>query len=187
VLVWERESLTVEEVDAEGRIVAVIIFDVEDRAAASDELVERHARSTFPPALADRIVEMIRARRSRDLTRFRASLSDGFYFDDHRRTGFGRVEGADAYTAAVAAFFELSPDLTIGEPLYYLAVERYGALYVGHTFGTLAEGGEFETVYVAIVLYGNDRPLGAELFELEDLERARARFAELSAERGRTQ
>jgi hypothetical protein len=34
--------------------------------------------------------------------------------NDHRRTGLGRLTGADAYTAALAALFELSPDVTVG-------------------------------------------------------------------------
>ena len=175
----EVELLVVDEVDGEERYVRSVIFDPDDRAAASDELAERYARSTFPPALADGVVENIRARRNRDLTRIRASLPDDFYFDDQRRTGLGRIEGADAYLASVAAFFELSPDVVGGEPLYYLVEASYGALYVGHTFGTLTEGGEFESVFVVIVLYGSERLAGAELFELEDLDRARARFAEL--------
>ncbi len=179
VLLWERDSLIVLEVDAEGRSVAVIIFDVEDRAAASDELAERHARMTFPPAAADRAVEVIRARRSRDLARIRAALPADFYLNDQRRTGLGRIAGAEAYTAALAALFEESPDVTVGAPLHYLARETYGALCVSRTFGTLNDGGEFESVFIAVLLYGNDGPVHFETFELEDLERARARFAEL--------
>jgi len=179
VLLWERESLAVQEVDAEGRTVAVIIFDVEDRAAASDELLERSSRLDFPPALADRLVEMTRARRARDIPRLRATFPDDFYFDDRRRTGFGRLEGPDAYMAAVAALYEQSPDVTVGEPLYTLAEESYGSLAVGHTFGTLNDGGDFESVYVQMALYGANGFRGAELFELEDIDRARARFAEL--------
>lgn len=179
VLLWERESLIVLEVDAEGRTVAVIIFDVEDRAAASDELAERHARVTFPPPAADRAVEVIRARRSRDLVRIRAALPAEFHLDDHRRTGLGRIAGAEAYTAALAALFELSPDVTVGHPLHYLAEETYGALSVVHTFGALNDGGAFESVFLVVVRYGNDGPFHFETFELEDIARARARFAEL--------
>jgi ketosteroid isomerase-like protein len=179
VLLWERESLTVAEVDAEGRIVAVIIFDVEDRAAASDELAERHARMTFPPAATDRAVEMIRARRSRDLARIRAALPTEFHLDDHRRTGLGRIAGAEAYTAALAALFEQSPDVTVGVPLHYLAAETYGALCVTHTFGTLNDGGAFESVFLTLALYGDEGTVVVEAFELEDLDRARARFEEL--------
>jgi hypothetical protein len=46
-------------------------------------------------------------------------------------------------------------------------------------FGTLAEGGEFESIFVRLNWYRDGRPVGTELFELEDLERARARFEAL--------
>lgn len=70
-------------------------------------------------------------------------------------------------------------DVTVGERLYYLAEENYGVLAVGHTFGTLNDGGAFESVFVQIGLYGANGLRSAELFELEDLDRARARFEEL--------
>ena len=159
----EVELLVVDEVDGEGQHVRTVIFDSDDRAAASDELAERYAHITFPPALADRLVEALRARRARDLTRIRASLPDDFCWDDHRRTGLGRIEGADAYVASLAALFEQSPDIVVGEPLHYLAGASYGALYVGHTFGTFSDGGEFESVYVAVVLYGSAGLVGGAL------------------------
>jgi hypothetical protein len=84
---FEVELLDVIEVDAEGHVVASIIFDADDRAAASDEMAERYVRTTVPLAGVEGVVEMIRARRSRDLARIRATLPDDFYFDDHRRTG----------------------------------------------------------------------------------------------------
>lgn len=171
-----------QEVDAEGLVVAVVIFDVEDRAAASDELAERNFRNTFPPTVANRLVEMNSARRARDIPRLRATFADDFYFDDHRRTGFGRLEGPDAYMASLAALFEQSPDVTVGERLYYLAEESYGVLAVGHTFGTLNDGGAFESVFLQMGLYGANGLRGAELFELEDLDRAWARFEELRAD-----
>src|SRR5262249_33691404 len=41
----EIEMLTVVEVDAEGRLLAIVHFDPEDRRAASRELLERYTRS----------------------------------------------------------------------------------------------------------------------------------------------
>ncbi len=49
--------------------------------------------------------------------------------------------------------------------------------------GTNAEGGEFESVFVGLSLYRGARLVGVELFELEDLDAARARFQELCAAR----
>jgi hypothetical protein len=55
------------------------------------------------------------------------------------------------------------------------------SLYVGHTFGTLPEGGAFESPFVCLWLYRDGRVVGCELFEPENLDRARARFEELRA------
>jgi hypothetical protein len=71
------------------------------------------------------------------------------------------------------------PDAVI-EPLYYVAVEEHGHLAVTRRFGTLVEGGgEFENVYVRLERYEGDRIVAAELFELDDLDLARARLEEL--------
>jgi ketosteroid isomerase-like protein len=165
---FEREFLRVIELDAEGRLVAAIAFDPDDRRAASRELLERSAHIEGPLSL-----ELRRAFFAHDLERVRAVLPAGFVFHDHRRVGAGRIERADDYVAWLAGLFERSADAII-EPLYVVASEAHGTLSVGHTFGTLADGGAFESVYCQVVW-----PLGVELFELDDLELARARFEEL--------
>ena len=46
-------------------------------------------------------------------------------------------------------------------------------------FGTLAEGGEFETVFVRLALWQRTHVVETDLFEVEDLDLALARFAAL--------
>jgi ketosteroid isomerase-like protein len=167
---YEAEFLQVIEVDGDGRLVAVIAFDPDDRCAASRELLERSARSEGSSSLA---LELRRAIFDHDLERVRALLPAGFVYHDHRRIGAGRIERADDFVAWLAGLFERSADAII-EPLYVVASEAHGMLTVGHTFGTLVDGGAFESVYYNVV-----GPLGVELYELEDVERARARFEEL--------
>ena len=120
--------------------------------------------------------EALRAINAHDLDRLRAAMPDDFVFHDHRRTGVGQLEGAAAYVASLTALFELAPDVTI-ETLYTVATEKHGELVMAHMFGTLADGGEFEIVFVRLALYQDGRGVGAELFEPEDLDVARARFA----------
>jgi hypothetical protein len=55
------------------------------------------------------------------------------------------------------------------------------SLSIAYSFGTLASGGEFESIYVTIMVSDRDTLAGAETFELEDLEAARARFEKLRA------
>jgi ketosteroid isomerase-like protein len=149
---------------------SLIAFDPGDRRAASAELSERLARSDaalcFPP------LEFLRALRNHDLEGVRAALPAGFVFHDHRRAGAGRLSAAE-YVGFVGALFQQSPDAII-EPLYFLAMERHGFLAIAHDFGTLADGGAFESVFVQT---GGDS--GVELFDLDDLDAARARFEAL--------
>jgi ketosteroid isomerase-like protein len=174
----EIEMFMVSEVDREGRFVHGAAFDPDDRAGACRELNHRYLGITRPSALAR--LEALRAA-GRDLARLRAAFPDDFFFHDHRRTGLGRLDGAEAYAASVGALHELAPDATVGQPLHYLADEPHGTLSIAHSFGTLADGGAFESVYVMIQLYGPAGLAGVELFELDDLAAAKARFTELRA------
>jgi hypothetical protein len=176
----EIETFNVDEVDADARLVRSLIFDPDDRAAAFRALGYRHLQITRPSAMAR--VEALRAADG-DLTRLRAAFPDDFFFHDRRRTGLGKIDGADAYVRSVVALRELAPDATVGMPLYHLADDPHGTLSIAHSFGTLANGGAFESVYVMITLYGSNGITGVELFELEDLEAAKARFAELGVAR----
>ncbi len=174
------DLLTLTEVTADGLAVVWICFDPDDRAAASGELAELHLRRTRPVTVR-KFAE--RREAGRDLARLRASFTDDFFFRDHRRTGLGCLEGADAYLASVVALFELSPDAMVGRPLYFLADEPHATLSIARSFGTLAQGGDFDSVYAMIMVYGRDDLAGVELFELDDLDAARARFEESRATR----
>jgi hypothetical protein len=123
-----------------------------------------------------------------DLARCRAALPDDFAFHDRRRTGPGRMEGPDAFVTWVATLFEQSPDAIL-EPMYEVAMAPHAALGVDHVVGTLAESGAFESVFAMLTWFRSNRLAGAEVFELADLDLARARFAELgvgSEEEGRS-
>ncbi|MGH7820689.1 MAG: hypothetical protein ACREQ9_13040, partial [Candidatus Binatia bacterium] len=181
VLLVEAETLVVTEVDEAGRALAIIQFDPEDRRAASVEMVERFARGDEAKWTPAAYFEILRAGMAHDLERLRGVLPDDFFLDDHRRTGAGRIEGADSFVRWIAALFELSPDAII-ESMHQLATSEHGILDVAHTFGALADGGAFESVFARVFVFRGGRFVGAEVFELDDLELARARFAALGAE-----
>jgi hypothetical protein len=162
------------ELDAAGQVVATVTFDPDDRRAASVEMLERFARSGVAPWLGTQL-GALRTILEHDVGRLRAALPEDFVFDDHRRVGPGRIESRDLFIDWMTSLFEQSSDAIV-EPLYFLAVEPHAALMVAHSFGTLADGGAFENIFVQIW-----SPDTVEVFELDDLERARARFEELRA------
>jgi tetratricopeptide (TPR) repeat protein len=176
----EVEQLAVWEADGDGRLVTVVVFDPEDRRGAGEEMLERYYRSDAARCIPPAAAEAMRAINAHDLVRLRAALADDFVLSDHRRTGLGRL-GIDHYLAAVAALFEQAPD-AIFQPLYLVAVESHALLSMNRGSGTLAGGGgEFEQFYAFLSLHHGGRVVGLEFFEPEDLDRARARFAELRA------
>jgi hypothetical protein len=176
---FEMENLSLIEVDSEGRIVALVAFDPADRRAANLELVDRLARGAGRDVSA--LLEWRRGMVTGDLERIRAALPDDFVYHDHRRSGPGRLESADAYVAWTGSLFRQSPD-AISEHMYEVAMGRHAILSVSHAFGTLPEGGAFESVFVNLIHLERGRPVGVEVFELENLDVARARFEELRLE-----
>jgi class 3 adenylate cyclase len=175
---YEMGGYRITEVDAEGRIRAFLLFDAEDKAGAHAEMFERWTRQEdgAPVALA----EYVRHWNANDLAGARAFLTDDFVFHDHRRTGIGRVD-LDGHIEAVQALHALSSEIQLA-PLYLIGSAPHGTLSATHWWGTSAEGGDFESVFVSITQIAGDRLRAMELFELDDLDAARARFEELGRE-----
>lgn len=177
VVLFEIGALHLTEVDGQGRLVADVIFDPDDRVPATAELLERYVAGGVagsPPGA----IEAVQAWNRHDLERLRALLPDDFYLDDRRRSGVGRVEGIDATIASLAAMFELS-DGSKTEVLYTVSVAAHGSVHLARWSGTNAEGGELDALYVTLALRRGDQLGGLEVFELDDLDAARARFEEL--------
>jgi len=174
------ETLSVIEVDADGHVTGYIIFDPKDRAAASLELAERGFAHGVGPK---RYREVIRAMRHHDIAAFRAALPDGFHFNDRRRTGIGLFSDKDEYANSVAALIQEAPDVIVGEVLHVLAMDAGRQISVGHNFGTLASGGEFETVYLNVSSWSGLEVL-TDLFELDDIDAAWARYDEFGKAEG---
>ena len=111
----------------------------------------------------------------------RAALADEFVAHDQRRAGAGQVEGAEAYVASMAMRWDLAPDVQLDEIPGGLAHTQYGGVGLGRAFGTLADGGAFETSVVSVAVVERGRIARLELFELDDVDAALARFAALCA------
>jgi hypothetical protein len=180
-LVAEIDTLHVFEVDAEGRFVASIAFDAQDRRGAMAEMTERFFASEPRVPRASR--DIWRAYHARDLAALRAAIPAGFRLHDHRRTGVGDIEGAEAYLASVGALFEQTHDLAL-EFLYHAGVSEPAVLSVTRMSGTLREGGAFESLFVSLFYLDARGRAVTETYELEDLPRAQERFAELCAAKG---
>jgi len=177
---WEVEYLSVVEIDEAGRIVAMIFFDLDDARAAQREAWARWAAidPTAAPWLS-LIGDAVDGFDAKDWKRVRALYTDDLVVVDHRRTGFGRIDGADAYVQSLAVLWDLAPDQRMELGWFSPAVERHGAVTILRRFGTLADGGPFESEYLCLSTATGGLITRLELFEMDDLERAKARLEEL--------
>jgi ketosteroid isomerase-like protein len=176
----EIECLWLAEVDASGRLVAGVMFDPDDRRAAMrDGWARWLAHDAAAAALMGPFFEAIERYNDHDRPGMRAVLADDLVVHDRRLAGQGQVDGADAYMDSFAVLWGLAPDIQL-EPRCVLALERHGAVFLSHTFGTLADGGgAFERYIVHVVTVARGRLTRLEQFEIDAAAAALARLAEL--------
>jgi len=181
---FEIETLSLTEVDAEGRIVARILFDSDDRPAAFAEARVRFVAGEAGAAPAHAaILALDRAVTRRDWLAFRACLADDLVYRDHRKLGLGTL-GCDELVAAVVAYRDLAPDMRT-EGRHLLGWNPHGGVMVMQQNGTVPDGGPFENLFLRVIVADGDRVQHFETFDVTDADQALARFDELCAERAR--
>ena len=176
---WESDVINLIEVDADGRIVAAIAFDVDDRSTALAEM-ERRFLEGEGAACADGqmpIVTFDAAFVVRDWKALRESLSDDFVSTDHRPAWMGSST-ADEYVESMRTFAELSPDV-VSETMRLLAWGDHGRVAMTRVTGTQEDAGPFENVFVWMLHTGEGRLRAIEVWPVDDAEAALTRFEEL--------
>jgi hypothetical protein len=176
---FEVDIVLLIEVDEQGRFIRIVAFDPANRAAASTELGESWVRLQGGEASSNAEVRVWRAWNAHDRERLLEALPADFYIDDRRRTGVGKIHGAEAWVDSVVAIWELSSDIHV-EALYSIAQIDDATLYVCRWAGSYAEGSQFEALFPQISVRRGGILMGMELFELEDLDLAKARFESLA-------
>jgi hypothetical protein len=179
---FEGEFLRLSEVDAEGRLCAVIHFDADGR---SDAFGEAHARFAAGEAGTiggqAPIAALHLAIARHDWEALRGCLAPDAVIHDHRPLRLGEL-GPDPWVESLRVQVELAPDVN-AEAFRILAWNRHGRVHLMRVFGTLREGGPFENVFVTVFLTEGDRIQRQEFFDLADADRALARFEELCSGR----
>ena len=68
----------------------------------------------------------------------------------------------------------------VGETIHRLASDEFGSLVVGHMVGRNRGGGDFESQFLRVVMSDREKLTRIEVFEIDDLDAAMARFDELA-------
>jgi len=179
---FEIEYVGVIEADPSGLMLAVLLFDVDDRGAASVEGIGRFAASDAAGVRAIAAYHAFAtAFGQHDWHGLARTFAPDLKFVDRRRLGFGTID-SDLWLESLRAHAEMSPDLT-AEGVHVLAWNAHGLVIAVRTSGTVPDGGPFENLFLTLAVIADDRIEVFETFELDDEERALARFAELCAAR----
>jgi hypothetical protein len=177
---FETEHIWLFEVDADGQVRAVILFDPDDRAAAFVEALERFAAGEAAATGGQTpFVAFMRAFLRHDWDGVHQIAAPDWVIVDHRTLGLGTLD-RDQWVASLQAHYELASNLA-AEAYRVLAWNRHGLVTLCRTFGTVPDGGPFENVFVLVVLTAGDHLQRQEVFDLGDADRALARFEELCA------
>lgn len=179
---FEMEALEVGEVDEQGRLVRVVGHDADDWREAQRVAWERWAAARPDVAtvldVASRYNDALNAPEL-DLVRLRSFYADDFVAEDRRRTGFGRIEGADAYLESLGTLATLTRSMRIELGWHWAAIEPNGGVVSVRRTGELGEGGAYETEHWVVFCLdrtGLTRRMGS--FELEHVDEALACFHE---------
>ena len=176
-----EDHLALHEVDADGRIVGLVLFDLEDEEAAHAELdarFEAGEASAYPRLTMG--LETNRFLQARDWRAYAARLAPGFVFRDHRRLGWGDA-GLDSETLIriQQSAFDLSPDARYRAD--HVRLSARGILRQATLLGT-RDGGAFENpMFIVAEVDEQGRVASTDTYDIEDRHGALARFAELAA------
>ena len=177
------EHLAIVEHDASGRRAGFVVFDVGDLDAAYGELDGRFAAGEGAPyaeLLAyHQAFRLAAAARDRDA--LRRLLPEDFTLLSHRRfANTGRCMTREEYLASLSVMDDLDVRgrLRVDHTLGICATAIIGV----STWHGAASGGDFESASVFVARHDGRAFHTFELFDVEQLDVARARYAELAAE-----
>jgi len=168
---FNSEVLGVTEINADKRIVALVMFDLDDIEAAFEEL---DARYLAGEGAAHAHTWSVISGTHRAFNRAELPAADWVMIDHRRGTPFTFNDPLPS----IRAKWDLTPDLRI----YVEAVHELsdvGAVITHTQCGTSQEGFDAEWRMIQVLTVEGDRVNRCELFDEADLKAALARFDEL--------
>ena len=170
----QNDALNIVEIDADERIVAGVVFDLDDFEAAVAELDARYlaGEAAAHAGAWSVIAGVFVAHNRREIA---AATPDAVSLDHRRGAAFAPGEGLEY----IRAGWDLGQTLNV----YVEAAHRVndlGAVFTWAGYGTSQEGFDAEWRGVEIMTVDGDLLSRAEVFDEADLDAALAKFDELS-------
>ena len=175
------DMLAMTEVDAEGRMIATVLFDPDDIDAANPELDARFMAGEGAPyaSIWAMVIQTYAAFNRHELS----TTTPDWVNIDHR---LGVGSGTGEMNTYVSAMWEVVPDVSTRiEAVHRLS--SLGAVFTHTERGTSQDGFAAEWREVALLSFNGDAINRCELFDERDLSVAVGRFDELDRQHPRTE
>ena len=174
------EFLNVLELGDDGRMQDSVSFDPDDINGAFAELTDRWIASgeVAHPEIIKSAHRLTEATNRHDWDAF-AALSEGAAYVNHRQLSSPGVETIADHMSSFRTMASLVPDFWV-EQADVLAQSALGVVNHVVMRGTSTDGVAIEIPLVALILFDGDRVTRFETFDVDQRDRALARFEELS-------
>ena len=179
---FDLDVLALAEIDEHDRTCRNTLFDPDDLPAALAELDERFAvgEGVSVAAYVRQSAEFWRLYNARAWGEVLDYLGAGWVAVDHRLASAGTIQSAPDFVAYAQGMTELVPDLVAYEDEYLLLGARCGLSRVVAR-GTSTEGAEVDVQLLALGVMVDGALVRCELFGVEHLDQATARFHEIES------
>ena len=173
-------ALAVGEVDGNGLVRRLVVFDLEDEDAAFAELDSRAIASGIPEATNLAVISgLMAAMNRRDLAAIRAGFTADAVLIDHRPARFGEAT-LDDFLERAASLYDLVPAARF-RVVELAAATPAACLYLMRASGQTADGGAFELEDWSVVGVRDGRFARLEQFPIDARADAQACFERLIA------
>jgi ketosteroid isomerase-like protein len=178
---WTVVFLSLEELDEDGLLSATVTFDADDLDAAVAELDDRYIAGEAAEAagVVRTWSQFVRHANARDWTAARSLLTDDFALVDHRPAALGKQTG-DSWIESMRVQTDLSRDMRAEFPRYH-ALSPAGCVVENVLRGTSHEESSIEIANLLVTGFEGDAIAHIEMFPLERLDSALARFHQMQA------
>ncbi|GAB1813763.1 hypothetical protein MUNTM_28020 [Mycobacterium sp. MUNTM1] len=176
---FHTDALEIVEIDADERVVARVVLDVDDFDAAIEELDARYlAGEAAAYADAWAVVAGVHAMFNRH-----ELPVEGWVTVDRRR---GTPFSAGEMTPAIHTLFDLTPNFHVHIDTVH-RLSNFGALVTNKAHGSSPDGLGVEWRMVMLLIVDGDRLARCEVFDENDLDTALMRFEELRPQAPRSE
>ena len=177
---FEFAFVIVAELDDDGRVASVALYDEDDLATAIEELDARYVASGAATAAEVHALAALTAMNRRDWRAFTALLSPDFLAVDHSPLGFAPAGRDEFVRDQMQSLRAMVPDAVV-IPIKTLA-SADAVLIACRTIGTTAEGNSYEWTPTFVARRDGDALVArVESFSPEQWDAALARFDEFAA------